>query len=98
MTVERQRASGTEGGCVLGSLLAQFSARDEVARTVIAEGFDAWIGGLADGLRRMQAAGEIGPQADPEELASGLMVALQGGTSWPGRPAPSRRWRPPSSR
>src|SRR3954466_3624638 len=30
MTVERQRATGTEGGCVLGSLVAQFSERDEV--------------------------------------------------------------------
>ena len=79
MTVERQRATGTEGGCVLGSLVAQFSERDEVARTEIAEGFDAWIGGLADGLRRIQAAGEIGPRADPEELATGLMAAFQGG-------------------
>jgi Tetracyclin repressor-like, C-terminal domain len=79
VTVERQRATGTEGGCVLGSLVAQFSERDKVARTEIAEGFDAWIGGLADGLRRIQAAGEIGPRADPEELATGLMAAFQGG-------------------
>jgi hypothetical protein len=57
MTVERQRATGTEGGCVLGSRVAQFSERDEVARTEIAEGFDAWIRGPADGLRRIQAAG-----------------------------------------
>jgi hypothetical protein len=64
---------------VLGSLVAQFSERDEVARTEIAKGFDAWIGGPADGLRRIQAAGEIGPRADPEELATGLMAALQGG-------------------
>jgi hypothetical protein len=64
---------------VLGSLVAQFSERDEVARTEIAKGFDAWIGGLAVGLRRIQAAGEIGPRADPEELATGLMAALQGG-------------------
>lgn len=64
---------------MLGSLVAQFSERDEVARTEIAKGFDAWIGGLADGLRRIQAAGEIGPRTDPEELATGLMAALQGG-------------------
>jgi TetR/AcrR family transcriptional regulator, transcriptional repressor for nem operon len=78
MTVERQRASGTEGGCVLGSLVAQFSERDEVARTEIAEGFDAWIRGLADGLP-IQASGKIGPRADPDELATGLMATLQGG-------------------
>jgi TetR/AcrR family transcriptional regulator, transcriptional repressor for nem operon len=79
LTVERQRERGTEGGCVLGSLVAQLSERDEVARAEIAEGFDAWIGGLADGLRRIQAAGEIGPEADPDELATGLIAALQGG-------------------
>jgi hypothetical protein len=41
MTVERPRARGTEGGCVLGSLVAQLSKREEVARTEIAERFDA---------------------------------------------------------
>lgn len=63
---------------MLGSLVARFSERDEVARTEIAEGFDAWIGSLANGLRRIQAAGQIGLRADPEELATGLMVAFQG--------------------
>lgn len=65
---------------MLGSLVARFSERDEVARTEIAEGFDAWIGSLANGLRRIQAAGQIGLRADPEELATGLMVAFQGYT------------------
>src|SRR5690348_14373704 len=79
LTIERQRERGTEGGCVLGSLAAQVSERDEVAREGIAEGFDAWIAGLAAGLRRIQEAGEIGPEADPDELATSLMAALQGG-------------------
>jgi AcrR family transcriptional regulator len=79
LTVERQRERGTDGGCVLGSLVAQLSERDEVARAEIAQGFEDWIGGLADGLRRIREAGEIGPEADPELLATGLMAALQGG-------------------
>lgn len=79
LTIERQRERGTEGGCVLGSLVAQVSERDEVARAEIADGFDAWIDGLADGLRQIQEAGEIGPEADPDGLAIGLMAALQGG-------------------
>ena len=78
-TIERQRQRGTEGGCVLGSLVAQVSERDEVARQGIAEGFDAWTEGLAAGLRRIQEAGELGPDADPDELATSLMAALQGG-------------------
>ena len=41
MAVERQRARGTQGGWLLGSLVAQLSKRDEVARTEIAERFDA---------------------------------------------------------
>jgi AcrR family transcriptional regulator len=79
LTIERQRRRGTEGGCVLGSLVAQVAERDEVAREGIAAGFDAWIEGLAAGLRRIQEAGEIGPEADPDELATSLMAALQGG-------------------
>ena len=79
LTIEQQRRRGTEGGCVLGSLVAQISERDDVARAEIAEGFEAWISGLAAGLRRIQEAGEIGPEADPDQLATGLMAALQGG-------------------
>lgn len=79
LTIEQQRARGTAGGCVLGSLVAQISERDDVARAEIAAGFQGWIGGLAAGLRRIQQAGEIGPEADPDELATGLMAALQGG-------------------
>lgn len=62
----------------------------------IAEGFEAWIRGLAEGLRRIQEAGEIGPEADPDQLATSLMAALQAGTGWPMPPAISGRWKPPS--
>lgn len=79
LTIERLRARGPEGGCILGSLVPQLAERDEVARAEIAQGFEDWIGGLADGLRSIQEAGEIGPEADPELLATGLMAALQGG-------------------
>jgi AcrR family transcriptional regulator len=79
LTVERQRERGTEGGCVLGSLVGQLAERDEVARAGIAAGFDAWTEGLAAALRRIQEAGELGPDADPDELATSLMATLQGG-------------------
>jgi AcrR family transcriptional regulator len=79
LTIERQRARGITGGCVLGSLVAQLAERDEVARVGIAEGFEAWTRGLAAALRRIQEAGEIDPEADPDQLATSLMAALQGG-------------------
>jgi TetR/AcrR family transcriptional repressor of nem operon len=34
---------------------------------------------IADGLRRMQGQGTLRPDADPGQLAIGLMAALQGG-------------------
>jgi hypothetical protein len=68
LTIELQRERGTKGGCVLGSLVAQFSERDDVARAGIAAGFDAGFDGLAAGLRRIREAGEIGPEAEPDEL------------------------------
>jgi TetR/AcrR family transcriptional repressor of nem operon len=78
-TIDRQRRRGTEGGCVLGSLVGQLAERDDLARAGIAAGFDAWTEDLATALRRIQAAGELSSQADPDELATSLMAALQGG-------------------
>jgi AcrR family transcriptional regulator len=78
-TIDRQRARGAEGGCVLGSLVGQLAERDDLARAGIAAGFDAWTADLAAALRRIQGAGELIPEADPDELATSLMAALQGG-------------------
>jgi TetR/AcrR family transcriptional regulator, transcriptional repressor for nem operon len=79
LTIERQRDRGTQGGCVLGSLVGQLAERDEVARAGLAAGFDHWTAGLAAALHRIREAGELGPKADPDELATSLMAALQGG-------------------
>ena len=78
LTVERQRARGTRGGCVFGSLATQLSERDEIARAESPRASKRGSG-LAEGLRRIQEAGEIGPEADPDQLATSLMAALQGG-------------------
>jgi TetR/AcrR family transcriptional regulator, transcriptional repressor for nem operon len=79
LTVEAQRARGTQGGCVLGSLVAQLSERDEVARQGIAIGFEAWTDALAAGIARIKKSGELGRRADPHKLAVGLLASLQGG-------------------
>ena len=49
------------------------------ARALLAGLFQNWEGLIADGLRRMQAKGALKPSADPEQLAIGLMAAVQGG-------------------
>src|ERR1700679_1910422 len=79
LTVEAQRARGTQGGCVLGSLVAQLSESDEIARRGIALGFEAWTDALAAGIARIKKSGELGRRADPHKLAVALLASLQGG-------------------
>ena len=66
-------------GCALGSMANELSDQDEQARTLLAGLFKAWEELIAAGLERMQAKGALKPDADPEQLAIGLMAALQGG-------------------
>jgi AcrR family transcriptional regulator len=66
-------------GCRLGSLLAQVARDDPEARAGLGVGFTAWTQSLADDLRTMQNRGELRPDADPGQLATSLMAALQGG-------------------
>jgi hypothetical protein len=46
---------------------------------MLADLFRNWEGLIAAGLRRMQDKGTLTSSADPEQLAIGLMAALQGG-------------------
>ena len=66
-------------GCGLGSMASELADQDEQARVSLAGLFRSWEELLAAGLRRMQAKGTLSPQADPGQLAVGLMAALQGG-------------------
>jgi AcrR family transcriptional regulator len=66
-------------GCALGSMASELADQHEHARASLAGLFHAWEELLAAGLRRMQADGTLGPDADPGRLAVGLMAALQGG-------------------
>lgn len=66
-------------GCALGSMASELADTDEQARASLAGLFQAWEELLAAGLRRMQAKGTLSPDADPGQLAVGLMAALQGG-------------------
>lgn len=62
-------------GCALGSMASELAD----ARTILAGLFQTWEELIAAGLRRMQAKGTLKPDADPGELAVGLMAAVQGG-------------------
>jgi AcrR family transcriptional regulator len=66
-------------GCALGSMANELSDQDEQARTLLADLFKTWEELIASGLERMQAKGALKPDANPEQLAIGLMAALQGG-------------------
>ena len=66
-------------GCALGSMANELSDQDEQARTLLAGLFTTWEGLIAAGLERMQAKGALKPDADPGQLATGLMAAVQGG-------------------
>jgi AcrR family transcriptional regulator len=78
VVAQAARASG-QGGCPLGSLGGQLAETDPTARDQIAGGFGRWSDALRDGLRDLQAAGQLKPGLDPDELAVTLLASLQGG-------------------
>jgi TetR/AcrR family transcriptional regulator, transcriptional repressor for nem operon len=77
--VAANRQRGGAFGCVLGTMVAQLTDRDEHTRIQVAGYFAEWRGLVATTLRRMQCRGELRGDADPDELAAGLIAAQQGG-------------------
>lgn len=66
-------------GCALGSLAAEVADQDDVARRALAQLFAEWQALLTVALRRMQEGGALPADAAVEQLATGLVGALQGG-------------------
>ncbi|NMO50118.1 TetR/AcrR family transcriptional regulator [Actinoplanes sp. TBRC 11911] len=66
-------------GCALGSLASEVADHDDVARLALSRLFAEWQGLLADVLRRLQDAGSLPGEVSIDDLATGLMGALQGG-------------------
>lgn len=77
--VELQVERRACGGCPIGSLVSQLAETDEQARLALAASFARWEAHLRDGLRTMQAHGELDPRADLTELATATIAAVQGG-------------------
>lgn len=66
-------------GCALGSLASEVSDHDALARQALAGLFSEWQGLLAGALQRLQDGGALPPDVSIDQLATGLMAALQGG-------------------
>lgn len=77
--VRKLSQEGFRGGCALGSLAGDVIRAGSDTRSDVADGFDQWSKLLQHGLTAMRDRGELLPEADPEELAMGLLCALQGG-------------------
>lgn len=66
-------------GCALGSLASDVADHDDVAREALARLFVEWQGLLAGVLERFKENGTLPADTSVEQLATGLMGALQGG-------------------
>jgi len=77
--VTMNRATRGVGGCPLGSLASELSDRSESARALLAHGFELWESQLRRGFGAMRDSGKLKPEANPAELATAVIAALQGG-------------------
>ena len=66
-------------GCALGSFASEVADHDEIARRALSALFTEWQDLLAGVLRRLQDSGALPAEAPVDQLATGLMGALQGG-------------------
>jgi TetR/AcrR family transcriptional regulator, transcriptional repressor for nem operon len=67
------------GGCPIGSLVSQLAEDDEGARLTLVDSFDRWETELRKGLQSMKRQGKLRPTANPGNLATATLAAIQGG-------------------
>jgi TetR/AcrR family transcriptional regulator, transcriptional repressor for nem operon len=67
------------GGCSFGSLAAEVLKSDLDVSDAVAEGFARWRAQFRDGIIAMRNRGQLRPDANPDQLATSLMAAFQGG-------------------
>src|SRR3954468_19439867 len=66
-------------GCALGSFASEVADHDDVARRALLALFAEWKELLAGAIRRLQENGTLPADAPVDELAVGLLAAVQGG-------------------
>ncbi len=81
MIVSVQRDADCAGGCPLGSLGSELAELDHVARCDVAVGMARWEAAISACLNGMRDRGQLIPAADPGQLATAILAALQGGLS-----------------
>jgi AcrR family transcriptional regulator len=79
MIVSLQQDAGCQGGCPLGSLGSELAELDHVARHDVAAGFSRWEAAIRACLQGMRDRGQLVPAADPGQLATAMLAALEGG-------------------
>ena len=77
--IAMNKAASAVGGCPLGSLASELADRSESAREMLALAFARWESHLASALRTMRERGELKREARPEDLATTMIAALEGG-------------------
>jgi AcrR family transcriptional regulator len=78
MLVEYYIARG-RWACPIGSLATQAATTDSELARDIATTMRDWREQLADGVRRMKAAGSVDSSADSQRIATVILAAIQGG-------------------
>jgi len=66
------------GGCFFEAAVAEFDSRPGAVRDAVVEKRRYWSASLARAIRDAQAAGEVKPEVDPEQLAWELNCILIG--------------------
>lgn len=77
--VALSRAQGDKGGCPVGALANELSNRSEHARGLLAQSFEKWRVDIENGLKKMRDRGVLSNVVEPEELATAILSAVQGG-------------------
>lgn len=75
--VARYLAQGRQ--CPLHGVLGYAGRRSPAAQTVLIGLMTRWQDAIADGIRAMQATGDIGAGVDPVRASSALLAGIQGG-------------------
>ncbi|MFK3980493.1 TetR/AcrR family transcriptional regulator [Micromonospora sp. NPDC050397] len=77
--VARYREQGQH--CPLNLLVSQLGRNTPGAQAVVHELIRQWQSEIANGLRHMQASGEVDPELDADRNASALLAGIQGGVT-----------------
>jgi len=77
--VVKHYSSQAHWGCPIGALTAELIGSEPARAVELAEHMNRWRDYLEAGLRRMQTAGRLRDDANPEKLALSTFAALHGG-------------------